>query len=410
MSLNHGWWAITHDGGLRVTCGDHYTPGIVVKESCACDVIESTVVETPGLKVHKGSQPEFCCHSTALALQIVSVYVNADIGSLDQHLRQQVELDEQVLQALLADAAHQRSRLQALQEQHTQLLQDCLQGQQQASVSAAQTPASSGAKGGSPPGKLVVQLPQVTLPSTPAPPSTRAGQQQQLQPPWQWQSQQQQQHGGDSLAMQGPWLFCVTNADKQLQVCYTHVKGLLARYWPCKEQFQPGLLLLQHHPASAALSAAAADPPTSAKQSSGGAGVQHSGASNAPAAVTAAAAAATAGSGAAAAPTAAHLINAVAAGCSGLGLDEDIFHSSSTVLRLRALTAASTQLVLPRGRHLLQLHCCQSQLHTVTFHASTDFTLDTADKLLPLTCKMHVIRESGDTPALPAGSRQLLFR
>lgn len=342
------------------------------------------------------------------------MYVDADISSLDQHLRQQAELDEQVLQVLLADAAHQRHRLQALQEQHTQLLQDRLQGQQQASTSAAQTPAASGAKGGSPPGKLVVQLPQVTLPSTPAPPSTRAGQQQQLQQPWQWQSQQQQQqHGGDSLGMQEPWLFCVTNADKQLQVCYTHVKGLLARYSPCKEQFQPGLLLLQHHPASAALSAAAADPPTSAKQSGGGAGVQHSGAaSTAPAAVTAAAAAAaTTGSGAAAAPaTAAHLVNAIAAGCSGLGLDEDTFHSSSTILRLRARTAASTQLVLPRGRHLLQLHCCQSQLHSVTFHASTDFTLDTADKLLPLACKMHVIRESGDTPALPAGSRQLLFR
>jgi hypothetical protein len=99
-----------------------------------------------------------------------------------------------------------------------------------------------------------------------------------------------------------------------------------------------------------------------------------------------------------------------AAAAAELGLDVDGFHSSSTALRLRALTAASAQLVLPRGRHLLQLHCCPSQLHCVTFHASSDFTLDSADKLLPAACKMHVLRDSSDTQALPAGSRQLLFR
>lgn len=101
---------------------------------------------------------------------------------------------------------------------------------------------------------------------------------------------------------------------------------------------------------------------------------------------------------------------AAAAEASGLGLDVDTFRNTNTVLRLKALTASSSQLLLPRGRHLLQLQGCPNQLHCVTLHAAAEFTLDAADKLLPSVCKMHVVRESGDTPALAAGSRQLLFR
>jgi hypothetical protein len=99
-----------------------------------------------------------------------------------------------------------------------------------------------------------------------------------------------------------------------------------------------------------------------------------------------------------------------AAAAAELGLDVDAFHSCSTVLRLKAITAASAQLVLPRGRHLLHLQGCPNQLHCVTFKASADFTLESADKLLPAACKMHVVREAGDIQGLLAGSRQVLFR
>lgn len=332
----------------------------------------------------------------AANLQVVCVYVDADVGSLDKRIRQQAELDEQQLQALLADAGQQKSKLQALQEQREQpLCPDQLQGSPSVPPSPAPA-AATRAKGTSPGAKLTVQLPQMSLPSSAAPTTARAGQQQQQH----WLTQP------DDDDLQDRWLFCVANQDGQLQVCYTHIKFILAKFAASRQQFQPGLLLLQRHPASAAYAAAAADRPVTARQAGGSATAN--GHHSAGSAATAAAAGAIA-----VAPTlplqpeAAALIGAAV---SALGLDDDAFSTCSTVQRLKALTAASGQLVLPRGRHLLQVQCCHSQLHCVTFHASTDFTLDSADKLLPSACKMHVERQSGDTALLPAGSRQLLFR
>lgn len=338
----------------------------------------------------------------AAPVQVVCVYVDAEVGSLDKRIRQQAELDEQQLQGLLSDALQQRSKLQALQEQQGQLLRD--QGLlQQGGCSAPQTPAptaAAAAKGASPGAKLTVQLPQMSLPSSAALQTARAGQQQQQQQPW------LQQQGDSTCADQ--WLVYVPNMDSKAQVCYTHVKGILAKFLPVKQQFQPGLLLLQHHPSSAAYAAAAGDRPATARQ---GASSTPSSAHHAGAAGGGAAAAAASGAPALPAlgsnPEAAALIGAAV---SGLGLDDDAFHASTTVLRLRALTAASGQLVLPRGRHLLQLQCCPSQLHCVSFYASSDCTLDSAEKLLPLACKLHVERASGNTQGLAAGSRQLLFR
>jgi hypothetical protein len=361
------------------------------------------------------AEPAFAPYCFA---QVVCVYVDADTGSLDSRIRQQAELDEQQLQALLSDAAHQRSKLQALQEQQGQLHQDMqLQGPSGASalqsspdaagaaskgITAAAAAGLVGPKGAATGVKVPsVQLPAaVTQPSTPGPQTSRPHHQQQP-----WLKQPASDTGRNS------WLLCVDNPDKQLQVCYTHVKGLLARHWPVKEQFQPGLLLLQHHPASAAL-VPAAERPVSSRQAGGSATGAPSSASHGAAAAgpTAAASAAAAAAAAAAATPSAALEASISAAASDVGLDDDLFHASTTVLRQKALTAASVQIVLPRGRHLLQLQCCQSQLHCVTFHASSDFTLDAADKLLPTCCKMHVLREGGDTQPLLPGSRQVLFR
>jgi hypothetical protein len=344
--------------------------------------------------------------------QVVCVYVDADTGSLDSRIRQQAELDEQQLQALLSDAAHQKCKLQALQEEQGQLPQEMrIQGPSAASVlqsspdaaaagsrgvAAAAAAGVAGPKAAATGVKPIVQLPAaVTQPSTPGAQTARSHHQQQ---PW------LQQPASDTS--RNSWLHCVENPDKQLQVCYTHIKGLLAKHWPSKEQFQPGLLLLQHHPASAALAPAPERPASSRQTEGSGTGAPSSANRGAAAAASTAAAAAAA---AAAVPSAV-LEACISAAASNLGLDEDVFHTKATVLRQKALTAASAQLVLPRGRHLLQLQCPQSQLHCVTFHASSDFTLDTADKLLPTCCKMHILREGGDTQPLLAGSRQLLFR
>lgn len=329
------------------------------------------------------------------------MYLDADTGALDQRIRQLAELDEQQVQALLADAAQQKGTLQGLQEQQEQLLRDLQQLQQQGGPSAPQTPgpaAALAAKGAPTGGKLTLQVPAVAGPGT-APQTTRG-------------SQQRQSWGPQCCVAdvsRDNWLFCVANPDKQQQACYMHVKGVLSRLWPAQQQFQPGLMLLQHHPAAAALSPTAwAERPATALTSKPAVGgsVASGGTGHGAASAAAAAAAAAAASVPAVVPEA--IVDDAAA--AELGLDGDAFHSSSTELRLRALTAASAQLVLPRGRHLLQLQCCPSQLHCVTFHASSDFTLDSADKLLPAACKMHVLRESNDTQHLPAGSRQLLFR
>lgn len=326
------------------------------------------------------------------------MYLDADTGALDQRIRQLAELDEQQVQALLADAAQQKGTLQGLQEQQEQLLRDLQQLQQQGGPPAPQAPAPAAAltaKGAPTGGKLTLQVPAVAGPGT-APQTTRG-------------SHQHQSWGPQCCAAdvsRDSWLFCVANPDKQQHACYMHVKGVLSRLWPAQQQFQPGLMLLQHHPAAAALSACAERPATAPTSKPAVGDTVASGGTGHGAASAAAAAAAAAASVPAVVPEA--VVDDAAA--AELGLDVDAFHSSSTVLRLRALTAASAQLVLPRGRHLLQLQCCPSRLHCVTFHASSDFTLDSADKLLPAACKMHVLRESDDTQPLPAGSRQLLFR
>lgn len=269
------------------------------------------------------------------------MYVDADTGSLDSRIRQQAELDEQQLQALLSDAAHQRSKLQALQEQQGQLPQDMqLQGPSGASamqsppdaaaaaskgVAAAAIAGVVGPKGAATGVKPTVQLPAaVTQPSTPGPQTSRSHHQQQ---PW------LQQPASDTG--RNSWLLCVDNPDKQLQVCYTHIKGLLAKHWPSKEQFQPGLLLLQHHPASAAL-VQAAERPVSSRQAGGSAAGAPSSANHG-----AAAAAPTAAAAAAAAVPSATLKASISAAASDVGLDEDVFHTNTTVLRQKALTAAS---------------------------------------------------------------------
>lgn len=346
---------------------------------------------------------------------MVCIFIETDTGSLDQRIRQQGDLDEEVLQSLLMDAAQQRHRLQALQEQQ-QLLKDQLHAQQQAAAACSgPTPgtlgtASAAVKSPAPSPKPAVQLPPVTLPSTPAP-QRPAQPQQQLQ--WLWQTQPAAGHPVDKDC----WIFAVKNPHKELQVCYTHIKSILARHLPCRERFQPGMLLLQHHPAAGELKAQTlADTSTSSRPTSSALDTTHSAGPVAASGLTAAGAASTsaatmaAAAAAQAAVTAATAEAVAAAEASGVAIDKDLFHTNNTVLRLTATTFASSQLLLPRGRHLLQLLCSPNQLHCVSLYASTEFTLDIADKLLPAACKRHVYRQSGETAALTAGSRQLLFR
>jgi hypothetical protein len=301
----------------------------------------------------------------ALLLQVVCLFVDADTGSLGQRLRQQEALEEQLVQALLGDAAQQRHKLHALLEQQDEQLREQQAAAASAGVAAAaasslpQTPGSRGAAGFA--GKPTLQLPQ-TL-------ALRAG-----------QPQPQHLSGEPSCSTSKPWLLSVLNADRQLHTCFAELKEALTRYLPQQQQFQPGLLLVQRCP----LAASGAD----AASHSGSTAVQQLPA------------------GAAGAQTAA----VAAADQAGPGLDADVFSSSTTVLRLRALTAASSQLLLPRGRHLLALHCCPRLLHCVSLHSASEFSLEDADKLLPVACKVHVVREAGTVAALVAGSRQLLFR
>jgi hypothetical protein len=91
-------------------------------------------------------------------------------------------------------------------------------------------------------------------------------------------------------------------------------------------------------------------------------------------------------------------------------LDDDTYSQSRTVLRLKSITAASSMLQLPRGRHLLQLQCSPLLLHSVSFHATADFTLEEASKLLPAACGLHVTTQEGQADTLQPDSRQLLFR
>eukprot|EP00878_Enallax_costatus_P021921 GHUV01023233.1.p1 GENE.GHUV01023233.1~~GHUV01023233.1.p1 ORF type:complete len:263 (+),score=99.92 GHUV01023233.1:72-791(+) len=98
------------------------------------------------------------------------------------------------------------------------------------------------------------------------------------------------------------------------------------------------------------------------------------------------------------------------AASSSARLDDDVFSQSQTLLRLKSVTASSSMLQLPRGKHLLQLQCSPQLLHCISLYAAAEFVLDEAAKLLPAMCGMRVSTQEGRHETLQADSRQLLFR
>jgi hypothetical protein len=311
------------------------------------------------------------------------VCVQLETASLDCRLRLASNLEEERLQQLQQDAQQQQQQLQRLLEQQEEDVRDELLQQAvaaaAAATAAAQLPsAQSAAQGGAAVGAS--RLANAT-------PGAAAGQKPvQLQTATLAAQQQQLQQVPATGRAPAAWLHAVSNPAGQLQVCYSQVKGVLAKQWPVQQQQRlPGLLLVQLHPADASTAAASAGVATSNSSSAAS--------RSRPTTAEAAASAAT----------------TVAAAASAV-LDDDVYSQSHTVLRLKSITASSSMLQLLRGKHLLQLQCSPLLLHSVSFHATADFTLEEASKLLPAACGLHVISQEGQAEALQPGSRQLLFR
>lgn len=311
---------------------------------------------------------------------MVCVYVTAGTASLDCRLRLPDMLDEQRLQDLLQDATEQDQLLQLLLDQQADDVR-AEQVRQQTTTAAA---------------SVAAQI--ATVPSTPG--STRMAKEGvskalQLQQLAALQQQQSQQNVASSSSVQPAfWLHSVINPAGQLQACYSDVKGALSKHWPAAQQRLPGLLLVQRCPARIPTDVTTNGTSSSSRPNTSSSSRPGTSNGNRPGTATG---------------TQRQTAVEVAASSSAK-LDDDVFSLSQTLLRLKSITASSSMLQLPRGKHLLQLQCSQQLLHCINLYAAAEFVLDDAAKLLPAMCGVHVTVQEGRHDMLQADSRQLLFR
>jgi hypothetical protein len=154
-----------------------------------------------------------------------------------------------------------------------------------------------------------------------------------------------------------------------LDACYSRLLDLVSSRWPVREAQAPGLLLLQRDPAC----------PTPGALAAGS--LPEGGLLRAP-------------------------------------------PDTSTALRLRAVTAASAALQLPRGQHVLRVACSHLLLHAASFAcnspAVTEFEVEAAATASPSAgaapaapmgpASVGALQREGDHEPLRAGGQHLLFR
>jgi hypothetical protein len=350
------------------------------------------------------------------------VYVSADLEALDRRLREEEVLSEVQLQEHLADAAGQRARAAELwDQQHARARQEAADAEPAASGSAAAPAAAAaaamtGAAGGSgsaTAGRVLPQLqvgaqrlgPGAGFPSLPGTPNGKArGASTASVSPHKAAAAADVAAAASAAAAGAAASPAAAEMSKQtnkaaepaavvdalldntghIDTCYSHLKHALSACWPVVVAHTPGLLLLQRHPES---------PPPGAL-----------------------AASLLAGGGVLQAPP-----------------------DAATVLRLRAVTAASALLQLPRGRHALRLVCSDLLLHTASFTCSAAAEFQVAEEgakagapvgSLPAAgavtagqppATQHgvgqhqaessgVLQQEGEHETVCAGSQQLLFR
>jgi hypothetical protein len=263
--------------------------------------------------------------------QVTALFVSAPAEALERRLRLAGALDYAALEAHLADAAEQQQRAQQLAEEDKRCAAAYDEERKQSSAATAAPAGTPAPVGGAtvPPMAALRQTAALAGQATAAPTgraaAASAGFQKGAASPAAAAAQRAAAAPVPEPSVEPvAQIDAVLDNDGHLDSCYCLAKHVLSGRWPPCEAHSPGLLLLQRQ----------GPPHTTAQQAQAQPQEQQD-----------------------------------------CGAVIETPPDSTTLLRLRAVTAAASALQLPRGRHVLHVVCSDMLLHAVGIASATDFEI-----------------------------------